>query len=101
MFVGPHVERFFHLGFDNLRPILRVTDDRVVIEDELFAAHFGLECFWAFLDFVPMADALVLAEQLEHGEKFAIRGRVFLDGRVHARPEHLLKIGRETQRGGM
>src|ERR1051325_6850699 len=92
MFVWPDVNRFFHGCLDDLRSVLRVADDGVVIHRELLAAHFGFENLRAFLDLVTEANALVFAEKLEHGEQLAIGIRIPLNGVVRAWTEHLLEI---------
>src|SRR5262249_35058586 len=39
------------------------------------------------------ANAVVFAKKLEHGQQFAVRRAVFLDGGIHTRAKHLLEIG--------
>ena len=65
MFGVPHVEGFFHLGFNDLRAVLRVPDNGVVEHFELLSANRGLENLRPFLNLVAEANTGVLAEELE------------------------------------
>src|SRR6266498_1905389 len=89
MFVGADVERFFNFRLDDLRAVFRVADDGVVVHREFLPANLRLENLRTFLDFVAETNAMVLAEELQHGEQFTVRHGVAFDGGIDTGTEHL------------
>src|SRR5690348_14496699 len=92
MFIRPDMHGLFNRGFYDLRSILRVTDDGIVVHRELLSPHFSFKNLRPLFDLVAETYPLVFAKKLEHGEQFAVRVGIPLDGRIHAGAEHLLQI---------
>src|SRR5262245_25878540 len=93
MFVSvAHVYWLLDSRLNDLRSVLRVADDGVVVLLELFAVNFGLEHFRSKLDLVTEADAHVFAEKLEDSKQFAVGIHVTFDGGIDAGAEHLLEV---------
>ena len=83
------MQRFFDGGLDDLSAVFGITDDGIVIEFKLLAAHFSLEDLGTLLDFIAEADAVVLAEKLKHGEQFPVGRSISVDRGIDTRTEHL------------